>query len=812
MKRFLLPILFCAISCISSKSQIVINELMQSNIDCIMDNLNEFPDSWVELYNAGTIDENLSDYSLGLTEDPESAWALPAKNIAPGGYAIIYCDKEEVGLHTDFRLDSGKGGSVYLFKNSEEIDKVTKIAKQPAANIAYGRETDNAENWGYQETPTPGEANCGSLCTEILGEPLFSESGKVITGSKSISLSLSLPDDAPENTEIRYTTDGTEPTWTSLLYESPLSFSSTCIVRAKLFCKGYLSPRSTTHSFIFFPREMTLPIISIVTNNKYFYDNSIGIYVDGSSSTKNYENDWRRPINLELFTQKESDSELNQLCETRVQGGASRSAALKSLALYANKRFGEKRFKYEFFPEYRPGQTNFKSLILRNAGNDFDYLYMRDAVIQTTMASHVDLDWQAYRPAVVYINGTYLGMLNIRERSNEDNIFTNYDELEDIDMIENWNELKSGDWDNFNAFTEFYNEDGHTLAEYEKWMDWKEYINLMAMNLFYNNQDFPGNNFVMWRPKTENGVWRFLAKDTDFGLGLYGSSSSYKTLVWLYDNSYDNQRAWANEEKHTKLFRQLMNDKDFSREFIDRTAIYMGDFMNYKGTRAIWDPMYDAIKTEYPNHRKLINQWWPNYNNELSDARNWLNSRTSYFYTQLADFYKLGSPVTLKINNDIEDKVTTEFNGVTLSEGVFDGKFFANREITLKGTKTDGEEILGWRVKEFSSTGNTKENMIDGATYTFNMPNCTRLEINAVTTLGNPIGDITVDNISWNINDNKITLSGISDHTPVMLYNLQGMIIYKGISNGNDISIDTHYYPSDIYILKAGANCIKIRK
>ena len=35
--------------------KLVINELMQSNIDCIMDDLHEFPDSWVELYNNSSI-------------------------------------------------------------------------------------------------------------------------------------------------------------------------------------------------------------------------------------------------------------------------------------------------------------------------------------------------------------------------------------------------------------------------------------------------------------------------------------------------------------------------------------------------------------------------------------------------------------------------------------------------------------------------------------------------------------------------------------------------------------------------------------
>ena len=146
---------------------------------------------------------------------------------------------------------------------------------------------------------------------------------------------------------------------------------------------------------------------------------------------------------------------------------------LKSLVVFANKRFGKKRLEYEFFPDQKPGMDNFKSIILRNAGNDFDYLYMRDAVIQRTMAGHTDLDWQAWRPAIVYINGTYKGILNIRERSTADNIYSNYDELEDIDMIENWYDVKEGDMNNWHEFEAFYTEHGHTLEEYAEWIDWR---------------------------------------------------------------------------------------------------------------------------------------------------------------------------------------------------------------------------------------------------------------------------------------------------------------------------------------------------
>ncbi|MBQ9231334.1 MAG: CotH kinase family protein [Prevotella sp.] len=723
-------------------AQLVINELMQSNIDCIMDDLNDFPDSWVELYNNGSTAVNLSDYKIGKNNKEKKAWKLPSQTIAPKQFVVIYCDKAETGMHTDFRLESGKDGEVYLFKGGEIVDQVTGMKKQPAPNIAYGRKTDGSDSWGYQTEPTPEKTNCGQTVKDILGEPVFSEKGGVFTSSDTHTLTLSLPEGTPEGAEIRYTTTGAEPTKTSALYTSPITISSNHVIRAKIFCDGYLSPRSTVHSYIFFTqRSLTLPVVSIVTDNKYLNDSKIGIYVDGTyqSGKKNYEFNWRRPINFEYFENGNEESKLNQLCETRIMGGATRSNPLKSLAIYANKRFGTKRLEYEFFPDQRPGITDFKSISLRNAGNDFDYLYMRDAIIQRNMAQHVDLDWQSWRPVIVYINGVYKGIENIRDRSNEDNIYTYYDGLEDLDMFENWDELKEGDRDNYNAFKAFYAEHGHTLAEYEQWMDCGEFANLMIMNLYYNNQDFPGNNIVMWRPKTEGGRWRWIAKDTDFGLGLYGSSASYKTINWLYNPNYDANRNWANQYEHTRLFRRLMEDQDFYNMFIDRCAVYMGDFLNEKGTRAVWDSMYELVKTELMKHKEMYKQWWVwdvtgTYNDELTTARNWISQRTNYFYQQLADYYHLGTPTPLTINKGMTDlgNIQISINDVELSEGIFDGKFFANRSITLEATPADGKQVTGWDITTTATNGTPTTSHVNGALYTFTMPTCKSLAIKAV--------------------------------------------------------------------------------
>lgn len=707
-------------------AQVVINEIMQSNIDCIMDDLNDFPDSWVEIYNGTSEAINLNNYRIGLTDDVSASYRLPSKQVAPQGYAIIYCDKVASGLHTDFRLDSGKG-ALYLFSNNAIVDKIEKIAKQPAPNIAYGRQKDGDSSFGYQETPTPGAANCGKTCNTVLGNPIFNIPGGVFESPKELNIELTLPEGSPEGTIIRYTMNGSEPTMTSgYTYTEPIRVTNmTRIIRAKLFCDGYLSPQSTVQSYIYLNREQTLPVISIATDPKYLTDSKIGIYTEGNydPNKKNYEYDWRRPMNIEFYETDGITQSFNQLGEFRIMGAASRGCRLKSLAMYANKRFGEKRFNYEFFPDQRPGQKNYKSFILRNAGNDFDYLYMRDAIIQRTMSSHVDIDWQAWRPAIVFINGSYKGILNIRERSSDDNIFTNYNELEDIDMIENSWELKNGTWDKYNAFKDFYAEHGHTMEEYSKWLDVYEFLNIYAMNLFFNNRDWPGNNTVWWRPRTDDGVFRIIAKDTDFGLGLYDTPFSYNTLAWLHDPNYDPGTSWANQYDHTRLFRRLTEDSDFQREFVERCAIYMADFLNERGIWEIWEPMYNMIKTEYPIHRKLFNEWWPNYNEELNKAHNWIKQRPEYFYKHLAERYSLGTPIPFSVvrselSEDDAKRMLMTANGVTLSGTTLNGKFFKGHKLSLEcrpltaeelaAKGIDGEastlEVIGWNVITNGST------------------------------------------------------------------------------------------------------------
>ncbi len=745
-------------------AQLVINEIMQSNIECTMDDIHEFPDSWVELYNPTDEAISLKDYQISNKNKVKKAWQLPDKTVAAKGYVLVYCDKEGLEnnrLHADFRLESAKGCTVYLFKdkNAEPVDSLPYVdnkpmVKMPAPDVAFGRKTDGADEWGYELTPTPGKANTGQTCNakQILGAPVFSESGRVVNyGQKSISVELSLPEDAPKEAYITYTTDGSEPTATSKKYTEAFHITKSTAIRAKVFCEGWLSPLSTAQSYIFHARKMTVPIFSIQTDDRYLNDKEIGLFANNNSKEDKKTHDWRRPVNVEFFPVEGEPSAINQPGETRIQGGQSRSNALKSMVFYANKRFDpdHKRYSYEFFPDQKPGVTEFKSFSLRDGGNDFGDLYFRDLIIQRTMGPNVDLDWQAGHTAVLYINGEYMGMLNIRERSNEDNIYSNYDGLEDVDEIEIAHEkennqdlfieeLKEGDDVFYQAFKEFYSQKGHTLAEYEEWMDVSEYLNIMVMNLFYGNIDFPGNNIVFWRPNDDAKVdlpkrWRFIVKDTDFGLGLYGRKSDYNTIDLLYNPSEHSGDNWAFTEPATRLIKNMLEDKDILKMFIDKCCVYMGDFMNAKGTGATIDAIKAEALEEFVAHRAKYPTWGGSsrdeINNKFNDAKKWLAGyteqgwwgqsttylpRTDYFLQHMSSQWKLGTAVKLTINKTEQDVAIT-VNGIKLSGKTFDGKFFPNRELVITGTAPEGKVVTGWKL----SGGKNEE--IAGSELTLNM-------------------------------------------------------------------------------------------
>ena len=70
-------------------SQVVVNEIQQSNISTLQDNYGEYPD-WFELYNTGTTTVNLGDYTATDNLLKTERWQFPSIDLGAGEFITIY--------------------------------------------------------------------------------------------------------------------------------------------------------------------------------------------------------------------------------------------------------------------------------------------------------------------------------------------------------------------------------------------------------------------------------------------------------------------------------------------------------------------------------------------------------------------------------------------------------------------------------------------------------------------------------------------------------------------------------------------------
>ena len=776
----------CLLFNIQSPAKIWINEFMQSNIDLVRDDLQEFPDSWIELYNDSDYDTDIKNWRISDNSNYLSGWRITDSVVIKSkSYLLIYADKAATGLHADFRLESATGCVIYLFnQNGQQIDAVTGIPRQPAPNISRGRVGDGKSTWAYFVSATPGSSNTGKTSSTLLPYPIFSQAGGVF--NDTVKVALSLPAGTPKGvglSDIRYTLDNSEPTTDSPSYTEELEISETTVVRAKLIHPDYLSNISRVHSYIFSEQEHTLPIISISIDPEYLWDEEFGIYCDGNGKygkiggevdfPVNWNNDWRRPVNFEYFPLESNSSVLNQLCEMRIAGGWSRSKPQKSFIVYGHKRFGISRFEYDLFKD-KPKQE-IKSFMIRNSGNDFWNTHFRDAAIQLFMGGKVNLDYQAYQPAIFYLNGKYWGIQNLRERSDEDFILANY-ATEDVDVVADWwGDLKAGDLVNWEKLVTELGK-SHDMIDY-KWLteqiDIDEYINYMILQIYISNTDFPKGNMVMWRPRKTDGKWRFIVKDTDFGLGIWG-----RNLVTHNALEYNTIN---NSEEH-RLFNALLTQDSFRKEFYSHFALYMGDLLHYNSTSQVIDSIYTMLQPAMPEH---IIRWqseigWGDINTwhkEVSDMKKWCEDRNEEVYKHLKDFFDLGEIMKLTFEPDEESKTPAAYiNGIRIEDSGLDASYFQGEEINLyyEGNST----LYEWEITKTVDEETTVE-VHNSRELTYNIQEgCTSLIVKLKPYV-NSLVQAEQQKINLSIINNQIKISCLQHLSVISIYDITGNLVAK---------------------------------
>ena len=333
---------------LKTPSGLVINEVMVGNEKYCAHNGGRYYD-WIELYNASDADIDLSEYTLSKELSDLGVFTLPQRTLRPGEYALVMCSGDETlstssYIHANFKIDND-GEELFLSKNGTIVDSV--YFSHIRAGYSFGRSSLGNGFYNLSQ-PTPGYAN-GMGIRQVSSAPFTDTAEGVYNNVANVKVALSAFGDAT----VYYTTDCTEPTYTSTQYLGELTLDKTTVVKAVAYEKGKLPSAVVTLSYIV-NENHTLPVISLSSDPDGLFDYYTGIYADGPGYTyefphkgANFWKDWERDAHIAFFADGEDGFSLD--CGIKMFGNYGRAYDQKPFQIKFKKKYGTSELHYKMF-------------------------------------------------------------------------------------------------------------------------------------------------------------------------------------------------------------------------------------------------------------------------------------------------------------------------------------------------------------------------------------------------------------------------------------------------------------------------------
>ena len=555
-----------------SYGSIRLSEILAANATGINDPAAtpEDPDPlpWIEIQNTGTIAVDLAGWSLSDDAGFPGQWVFPSKVIQPGQFLIVFASGLDIRnpggtnrLHTNFLLSRG-GEFLGLYSPDSPRTLVSGFAPdypEQRNDRSYGFDAQGSLR--YFSPPTPGAAN-GSSTIMGVAEPVhFSANRGHYTQPFELALSTPTP-----GALIRYTTDGREPTETiGQTYVAPVRLTNTTLFRAIAFRTNLLPSRIETHSFLFNVAGgiRSMPVISIVTDQNNLtgptgitgisnvVQNSDGTYrpvTNAQGQALGYHNPsrhglaWERPTSVELI-RPEDNSGFQIDAGIRVQGSdyqrpRTTTASKFSYRLYFRSDYGAGKLDYPLFPLTTIDE--FDQVVLRAGFNENSNPFIRDEI--TRRLSHDMGSVAAHGTmAVLFINGQFFNgspFYNPTERVHEEMMQAQLGgggewDVVGPDFAQSAEEVGviDGDRADFaNLMTNFWGTSLRPItndAAYVrvgKRLDLVNFADYCLLNAYVAMGDWPANNWRAGRERSMNGIWRYIAWDCEWAMGIYSLS------------------------------------------------------------------------------------------------------------------------------------------------------------------------------------------------------------------------------------------------------------------------------------------------
>lgn len=509
-----------------------------------------------------------------------------------------------------------------------------------------------------------------------------------------------------DRARIYYTTDGSEPgKSTGKLYKRPFEVDETSCVRA-VAINGDKKTKIKAHTYFISEPETKLAVVSLTMPPSLLFDPEYGLFVKG----KNYDDShWSLPganfwdrgehlMNAEIFIGDKCV--FRSGAGFRLFGGMSRLFPQKSLALVTRNKYGKKRIKYPIFG--KSGLDEFKFLVLRNSGSDFDKAHFRD-LMMTSLVEKWDMEKQDGRPAHVYINGYYWGIYNIREKVNRYFIAEHNDGVhkDSIDLIEHRINRKKGRISHYKNMLEFMEDadlsKSENFNELSTLMDVENFMDYQIAQIYFDNRD-AGGNIKFWRPQTPEGKWRWVLYDTDFGFGLH-DKNAYKFNSVDFHTEEDGPK-WPNPPWSTFILRKLLENENFENAFVNRFS----DHLNYSFTadrvNSCINYYYKMLEPEIGRHHLRWNLNSSTWEMQVKQIKNFADNRPTNIRWHLMNKFDTGKMRQLYLSSTGGGKLILN-NYVEVSDKEdFSGTYFEKYPVQVEAVAEKGFVFSHWEDKD----------------------------------------------------------------------------------------------------------------
>lgn len=627
----------------------------------------------------------------GADESDYTTYNLTGTQLLAGDNVIAVEIHQAAASSSDLGFDLGLVATT--FSSATTLDSVSYGVQ--VDDVSYGRSQDDASQWVSFATPTPAAANSGNHVPDLRTAGVstsVSLHGGVYDSPQSVTLSSA-------SGTIHYTLDGSLPRVTSPTYGEPLAINATTVLRARVFQPGKPPGPVETRTYFLGETQGTLPYVSVVADPATLFDDRIGIYYNQHeplvSSTTFSALGYR-----DVYKGKDAPGHVEFMpaggvpgfranCGIRIGGENNWVHPQKALNFALRGKYGDSDVKYNLFPD---GKVPLHSAFtLRDGGDRWANEMLRDCMWPKLAQGFLEVETSDYRPSVVFINGQYFGLHDLRERWDEtwfaqkhkvapgevDHLL--YGHITSGDVTLGVDQGDAGDWLDLMSFlnsADLTNAANWTYVESK--IDMESYMDFVISESYGNNSSWLHNR-EFWKEKKPGAKWRWFLTDMDRTLSASFTSGVLADML-------------ANED----VLKRLKLNTEFKQRLAQRYAAHMAATFTVSRVQGLMYQLANEIPTdEITRHQAR----WAPHGMTASSRSAGVTGTLTYATTRAGNVHaeiasQLGMAAAVNVTLAIQGSGTVRIQGVPVAASTF--KMFPNAPFTLEAVPAPGYAFGGW--------------------------------------------------------------------------------------------------------------------